>query len=209
MKTKRIVTAPPGQPIDRKAFVLAAVESYERKLTAYALKYYGGAGGDLHAARDAVQFTFLKLCQQSQENLTEKLAPWLYTVCRNRILDDLKGRKRLPVVDQLPAGIDGSPGPADVCERADLLSQLPRLTQSLAESERDVVELWSEGLKPKEIGEVLGRPAGTIRVQLHRAIKTLQQHPDVQHWLERATSRGERQVEKGSGNTISKVGGKR
>ena len=209
MKTKETAAGPPGSQTCQKRFVLAAVESHERKLTAYALKFYGGVGGDLHAARDAVQFTFLRLCQQSPEDISEKLAPWLYTVCRNRILDDLSSRQRQPTIADVQLGVDGSPGPADVCERADLLKQLPRLTQSLAESERDVVELWSEGLTSKAIGVVLERPAGSIRVQLHRAIATLQQHPDVQDWLERATSHDERPVEKSSGKSISKVGGKR
>jgi len=69
-----------------------------------------------------------------------------------------------------------------------------------------VVQLWSEGLRPKEIGEVLDRPPGRVRVQLHRAIKTMKQHPEIQPWLERATSHSELPVDRSPNKTIPKLG---
>lgn len=69
----------------RRKFVLTAFDRYEQRLTAYALRL---RNGDIHAARDAVQQTFLKLCQQAPEAVENKLAAWLYTVCRNRIFDE-------------------------------------------------------------------------------------------------------------------------
>ena len=203
-------TGPPGpsanQP-DARQFVLEAFDRYERQLTSYALKFYGGAGGNLEAAKDAVQFTFMKLCQQSPAAIAPKLAPWLYTVCRNRILDDLaKQNKQSFVPDvgsrQLDPGID----PADVCQRNELFARLPGIVGSLPEAERDVVQLWSEGLRPKEIGEVLDRPPGRVRVQLHRAIKTMKQHPQIQPWLERATSPSELPVDRSPNKTKPKLG---
>ena len=208
-RSKRGQPDPQSTPAQVRDFVLNAFDLYERRLTAYALKYYGGAHGNLDAARDAVQFTFMKLCQQSPAAIACKLAPWLYTVCRNRILDDLaKQNKHRFVSDlgvtQIEAGFD----PADVCQRNELFDRLPSVLASLPVTEREVVELWSEGLKPKEIAEVLDRPPGTIRVQLHRAIQSMKQHPEIQPWLERATSHSETPVDKNFQQPIINVGAK-
>ena len=200
---------PPSTPAQAREFVLDAFDRFERQLTAYALKYYGGTHGNLHAARDAVQFTFLKLCQQPPAAIAHKLAPWLYTVCRNRILDDLaKQNKQRFVADLGGSQLDANFGPADVCQRNELFDRLPTILASLPVNEREVVELWSEGLKPKEIAVVLDRSPGTTRVQLHRAIQSMKQHPEIQPWLERATSCSESPVEKKPQQPVINVGAK-
>ena len=191
--TKSGTKPPEEQGTSRKRFVMQAFERYERQLTAYALRFLGGPGGNLHAARDAVQFTFLKLCQQSPDNVADKLAPWLYTVCRNRIFDELKAnKKRSQLGEDRATKIDSSfPDPAKQLEIDDFLERLPKLLDGLTKTEKETIELWSSGLKPSEIAEVIDRKAGTVRVTLHRAIKKLQQHPEVSHWLERATGQAE------------------
>jgi RNA polymerase sigma-70 factor (ECF subfamily) len=179
----------PDEKASRKQFVIAAFERYERPLTAYAMKFFGGRSGNVHAARDAVQFTFMKLCQQNPEMISDRLAPWLYTVCRNRIFDELKANQKRPQLNDDCASRVGSssPDPAVQLEIDDFLERLPQLLESLSDGEKEVVELWSHGLKPIEIAAVIDKPAGSVRVTLHRGIKKLQQHPEVSHWLERAT----------------------
>ena len=186
-------TTTPDEKASRKRFVMEAFERYERQLTAYALRFFGGPGGNLHAARDAVQFTFLKLCQQNPDKVADKLAPWLYTVCRNRIFDELKAIKKRPQLSEERATqIDSSsPDPASQFEIDDFLARLPKLLDGLTKTEKEVVELWSSGLKPTEIAEVIDKRPGSVRVTLHRSIKKLQQHPKVSHWLERATGQPE------------------
>jgi len=191
--TKTGGAKPPDKTESRKHFVMDAFDRHERKLTAYALRLYGGAGGNMAAARDAVQFTFMKLCQQSPEKIADRLAPWLYTVCRNRIFDEMKSSKRRSQLSEEGATQirSGSLDPASRLEIDDFLERLPRLLEGLSEKEREVVDLWSQGLKPKEIAEVIGKPPGNVRVTLHRGIKKLQRHPEVSPWLERATGQHE------------------
>ena len=212
MPKPRSKTGPPDpSSAQAREFVLDAFDRYERRLTAYALKYYGGPRGNLDAARDAVQFTFMKLCQQSPDAIAHKLAPWLYTVCRNRILDDLVKQNKQCFVTDFDLGAEQTEtsfDPADVCQRNELFDRLPSVLASLPIAEREVVELWSEGLKPKEIAEVLDRPPGTIRVQLHRAIQSMKQHPEIQPWLERATSCSEIPVDKSFQQPVINVGAK-
>lgn len=187
---------PPDETRTRKQFVMDAFDRHERKLTAYAHRLYGGRDGNMAAARDAVQFTFLKLCQQSPERIAERLAPWLYTVCRNRIFDELKSRKKRPQLGEERATqiYSDSLDPLSQLEIDDFLQRLPRLLGGLSGKEREVIELWSQGLKPKEIAEVIDKPPGNVRVTLHRGIKKLQKHPEVSPWLERATGQNETQT---------------
>ena len=191
--TKAGGVKPPDETGSRKQFVIEAFDRHERKLTAYALRLYGGREGNLSAARDAVQFTFLKLCQQSPEKVAGKLAPWLYTVCRNRIFDELKSSKKRPQLSEERASQihSDSHDPANRLEIDDFLQRLPRLLDSVSEKEREVIELWSQGLKPAEIAEVIDKPPGNVRVTLHRGIKKLKKHPEVSPWLERATGQHE------------------
>lgn len=193
MKQAKIKSGPPDEVLSRKAFLMDAFDRYERQLTAYALKFYGGPRGNLHAARDAVQYTFMKLCQQSPSQIADKLAPWLYTVCRNRIFDEMKASKKRSQLDGVQAsGLDSnSMDPAEQLEIDDFLKRLPQLLESLSTGEKEVIELWSHGLKPGEIAEVIDTTPGTVRVRLHRGIKKLQQHPEVSPWLERATGHNE------------------
>lgn len=208
MKMTETDSRPPDQnevKRSRKQFVMQAFERYERQLTAYALRLFGGRDGDMAAARDAVQFTFLKLCQQSPDNVCDKLAPWLYTVCRNRAFDEMKSSKKRPQLGEERATQiqSDSRDPLGQMEIDDFLQRLPKLLESLSEKEKEVIELWSEGLKPSEIAEVLDRPSGNVRVTLHRGIKKLQKHPEVSHWLERATGQHETHQSARNGQAIN------
>src|SRR4029079_3549166 len=77
----------------RRAWVLSALDEFEGKLLRYAQRLLG----NLDEARDVVQFVFLRLCDETPDNLDDRLAQWLHTVCRNRALDVLRagGREKL------------------------------------------------------------------------------------------------------------------
>ena len=49
---------------------------------------------DPDRARDVVQDTFIRLCQQDPGKVRDHLKSWLFTVCRNRALDLLRKDKR-------------------------------------------------------------------------------------------------------------------
>ena len=178
-------TKPDSKPT-HKEFLLDALDRFERPLTAYAKRLLAG---DEHAARDIVQHTFLQLCKQPPQTVANKLAPWLYTVCRNRILDELKSNSRqstssLTGFDTIDANAFD---PAKQFEVDEFLQNLRKLFQGLPQPECEVIELWSHGLDATEIADILKKNQGSVRVNLHRAIKRLKQHPEIANWLERAT----------------------
>jgi len=189
-------TRPISGPVDQQTFVLAAFDRYEPRLTLYASRLYGG---DLHAARDAIQQTFMKLVQQPVEQVAHKVGPWLYTVCRNWVLDDLrrKSRQAKPLRSDFDPIDQTAADPAELLQRQEFLDRIQQQIRTLPEAQRDVMELWTHGLNTREIAEVLDRDAGTVRVHLHRSIKRLRRDPELSTWLARATG----QVESASTET--------
>ena len=62
----------------------ALVDRYERPLLAYAGRMLGG---DWQGAQDAVQETFLRLCREDPAKIESRVAAWLFSVCRTRVID--------------------------------------------------------------------------------------------------------------------------
>ena len=75
----------------RAKWVTTALEEFEGRLTLYASRMLC----DEHKARDVVQETFLRLCRQDRSRLEGHLAPWLYTVCRRLVLDEMRRNGRM------------------------------------------------------------------------------------------------------------------
>ena len=169
-----------------KEFVLSVFDRYQPKLTAYATRR---CRGDVHAAKDAVQHTFMQLCKQRQAAVEQNTAAWLYSTCRNRIVDEHRRAENRN--GSLAPGWDSADAnaidPAVDCEQRDLSKRLRRLVERLPDDQREVIDLWCHGFDSAEIASITEQKPGTVRVKLHRAIKRLQQHPEVLTWLERAT----------------------
>jgi RNA polymerase sigma factor (sigma-70 family) len=169
-------------------WVMEAVDVYELPLLRYARRLLG----DVDLAADAVQHAFVKLCEESQERLEGRVAPWLFRVCRNRALDHLRrsGRERSLLGEgDIAAPIDGQPAsretdPALAVERADLAARLRALLKDLPSPQRETIDLWCEGLTYRQIAEVTGRQEGHVRVLAHRGLTSLRMHPLIRELLQ-------------------------
>ncbi len=176
-----------GKPKNRRKWVIAALEEFESRLTTYAARLLG----DEDLARDAVQHTFLKLCDQSPDELDSRLAAWLYTVCRNKSLDLLRAGGRSESLDDddlEPAGREHDP--ADVVEHDDLHECLRQLVATLPSAQREAIVLWQAGFTYREIGDITNRSEGAARVLVHRALTTLREHPWTRRLLEEESFNG-------------------
>jgi RNA polymerase sigma factor (sigma-70 family) len=175
------MTVDAATPQDRRQWVLAALDQYEGRLTRYAARLLR----DEHAARDAVQHTFLRLCDRPPEAAGQRLACWLFTVCRNKALDLIRKNGRMESL--APAGSADLAGrdddPAERAERAELYVQLRTLVEQLPANQREVIDLWTQGFTYREIAEISGRREGNIRVLVHRALVRLREHPRTRQWL--------------------------
>ena len=169
---------------NRRQQVLAALGQYERPLVRYALRLMG----DDSSARDVVQHTFVRLCEQPVESLNGQLAPWLYTVCRNRAMDLLRRRGRTESLDQSdePSLVGDESDPADTVERDELHARLRDRVAQLPTSQSEAVTLWADGFSYPEIARIMEASEGSIRVLVHRGLTRLRNDPIARQLFDRS-----------------------
>ena len=133
--------------------------------------------GDHHDAEDATERTFLAalaaLDRYRDEGATFR--SWLFRIAHNQLANVLRARSRRQV-DRLdavpePAARDDPAGMAGLAEDS---RRLRAAVASLSSDRRQVIALrFVDGLTAREIGTVLGRSEGAVRVLQHRALREL------------------------------------
>lgn len=135
--------------------------------------------GDHHDAEDATERTFLAalgaIDRFSDEGATFRA--WLFRIAHNELANSLRQRQRRrrrttrledgpePMVDVDPARLVGV---------ADEARRLRSAVSRLSDDRRQVIVLrFVDGLSAREIGVVLGRSEGAVRVLQHRALRDL------------------------------------
>lgn len=162
---------PPGSP--PAAWDMAAVvREFEPRLTRYALHLVG----DLEAARDVVQDTFVALWRSDPRRVADQLGAWLFTVCRNGALDMLRKERPMDPLDSAHALREAAPGPAPT-SRAEQLDDQARLLVALGDlpaRQQEVVRLRFHGeLSYREISQITGLSESNVGVLLHQAVYAL------------------------------------
>jgi RNA polymerase sigma-70 factor (ECF subfamily) len=166
-----------AESVERQRWVLRTLEEFETRLLRFAARLLH----DEESARDAVQHTFPRLCDQSPQHLDGRVGPWLFAVCRNQAVDLLRRRGGESNCDETV--LDDCPDPADAAERADLSECVNRLVDRLPLPQREAVALWSEGFSYRQIAAATGAAEGNVRVMVHRALKSLRQNPALQRLM--------------------------
>ncbi|TQS43863.1 RNA polymerase sigma factor [Cryptosporangium phraense] len=132
--------------------------------------------GNWTLADDATSATFLAAWRRrsSVTLVHDSALPWLLTVATNTIRDERRSlRRRLSLLERLPAP-DPAPDHADdVVERLDDEEQMARLlaaSRDLPTAEREALALcvWS-GVSYADAAEVLGIAEGSVRSRVSRA----------------------------------------
>jgi RNA polymerase sigma-70 factor (ECF subfamily) len=173
----------PGDDPDLDAVVAAQADRaafatlYRRYLDrVYAYAFY--QLGDHHDAEDATERTFLAVMAALPTFRDEgaTFRAWLFRIAHNTVANAHRTRARRRT-EPLPEPFDrAAPNadPAGLVARADELRTVLRAVAQLAEDRRQVVLLrFVDGLSSREIGQVLDRSPGAVRVLLHRALRDL------------------------------------
>jgi RNA polymerase sigma-70 factor (ECF subfamily) len=149
----------------------AIVAAHEQAL----LRYAGGMLRNPHAAEDAVQHAFIKLCDQGFPIAMDPpaLKAWLFRAVHNAAIDQLRQEKRLSALHEKAASDPASdpPAPADPTERRQLV--LDCLTQLPASEQQILLLRLQQGLPYKVISQTTGLPSGTVGRMLHDAVRKL------------------------------------
>ena len=155
--------------------IRSAIDQYQGRLIAFAVRITR----DLESARDVVQDTFVRLCQQDLDAIGDHLPAWLYRVCRNRALDIRRKEGHLEPIDETPEHAAGHSGsdPERLLETADDSSRVLAAVARLPPAQQEVLRLrFQEELSYKEIGAVTGRSVNNVGVMIHTAIRQVRQH---------------------------------
>jgi RNA polymerase sigma-70 factor, ECF subfamily len=144
--------------------------------------YFLGKTGDAEQALDLLQDTFLRACRNM--STLQGLPPgrqrmWLFAVARNLVVDQYRAQATRRSTDAALARAVGDSDTAAPAAEVDVLTRarveaLDHAIQQLPEDLRIVLVLQAvDGRNSTEIGELLGRPPGTVRYQLAEARRRL------------------------------------
>jgi len=152
-------------------WITTAVQRFGRPLTQYAHSLLD----DADRARDVVQDTFVRLCSQRRESVESRLAPWLFTVCRNRAMDVLRKERRMTPLTEEHQAVMGTEPPDPTKESAS--SSIKAALGRLPSAQREVIRLkFLHEMSYREISKVTGLSESHVGVLIHNGIKTLRQH---------------------------------
>ena len=129
---------------------------------------FAGAIVPADRAEDVVQEALAKAHAALVASETEvKLKPWLYTIVRNRALNDLRDE---PAHERLDEDFDGVAQPPEVVARREQLAALIARVKDLPPAQREaLVQRELEGRSHREIGIALGLSPGAVRGLIFRA----------------------------------------
>lgn len=164
------------------------VRRYERELYGYLRRYLG----DSSLADDVFQNTFLQLyIKSSKYEQGRPVRPWLYTIATHQAIDALRRNNRhqaLSLDQTRDEPVDGDvrslmelleargPGPAEQVQGEERRERIRASVERLPEFLRQVVILaYYQGLKYREIADILDIPVGTVKSRLHAALVKLQE----------------------------------
>jgi RNA polymerase sigma-70 factor (ECF subfamily) len=178
--------ADPEMVETREQFIERTLAEFESPLIGYAY----GFVQDVDRARDVVQDTFIRLCNQDVEKVRDGVKGWLFTVCRNRALDVLRKESRMSSLEEATHERTASAvmAPDEEVDQDERISELMTYLDRLSENQKNVILMkFRDGLSYHEIAEATGLSSGNIGFLIHAGLKRLRQllPPDLMEGMER------------------------
>ena len=156
-----------------------------------ALSFINRLVGDQSRTEALGQEAFLRIFKDAKSyQYPRSFTTWFYTIVRNLCKNELRWRSRHPTVS-IEDNLSSSHGGEDSARVGDYLQseatspldemvirerdqRLEKALEMLPEAEREVLILNRfQGLKYREIAEVIGVPVGTVRARIYSALERL------------------------------------
>ncbi len=161
----------------------ALVRRYEGELYGYLRRYLG----DRDLADDVFQNTFLQLYTKIQQYEPGRpVRPWLYAIATNQAIDAMRRQGRHQTIRLHAEGEDAGegalpqlltllesrgPGPLDLLQSEERKQLIRAGVEKLPDFLKQVVILaYYQGLKYKDIADIMAIPVGTVKSRLHTAL---------------------------------------
>jgi RNA polymerase sigma factor (sigma-70 family) len=150
------------------------VDRHAPRLTALARRLLADESEAEDLTQEALLHAYLGLDRLRDP---DRFSSWAYGIALNLARMRLRSRQdgALPLADpdggrRVPDGIRHEPSPEELLETREVWARVQRAVDVLpAEQRRAVLLHYVDGLSCEEIAALLGEPAGTVRVRLHRA----------------------------------------
>jgi len=154
----------------------ALMERYRHRAYALALGFVGNHDD----AMDAVQKAFIRIHRSlGRFRAGEPFFPWFYRIVRNTALNQRRDEARHRGDCPLEWVTEPSqlPSPLQAAEAEQLRERLWAALEALGPELREVFLLYTfQGLKYREIADLLGIPLGTVMSRLHGARRRIREH---------------------------------
>lgn len=161
----------------------ALVRRYEGELYGYLRRYLG----DRDLADDVFQNTFLQLyTKMHRYEAGRPVRPWLYAIATNQAIDALRRQGRHPMLRLHVEAEDADesdlpnlytllssrePGPVEQLHDEERKQLIRASVEKLPDFLKQVVILaYYQGLKYKDIADIMAIPVGTVKSRLHTAL---------------------------------------
>lgn len=157
---------------DPDRIFLDALERYERPLIRFAQTYTR----EIEDARDVVQDVFMKFSQNIHLIDPERIAPWLFTACRNRALDLHRKNRRIVAMDTETLELEPDPvaGPLESIENSETAAALHKMVNELPARQRQAVWLkFITNLSYQEISQVMETSIGNVGYLIHHGVAAM------------------------------------
>ncbi len=130
--------------------------------------------GHRAASEDLVQEVFVRILKYRAGYLGgSRFTVWMFQIARNAHVDYLRKRKETAGLDEQFAETPGSePLPEQRFEIEEEAALVRKALERLPAQKREILVLFRfQDLKLREIAELLNCQVGTVKVQIHRALK--------------------------------------
>ncbi len=146
-------------------------ERYFPRVYAYCLRRVEHA----EAAEDLTSLIFTRALTHLHEYRGGSAAAWLFRIAHNAVANHYRDRRAHVSLERSALELaDESGAPGEGIEQAEQQQAMRDLMAGLPDDQRELLALKLAGeLTAEEIGVVLGKKAGAVRVELHRIIKRL------------------------------------
>jgi len=143
------------------------------------LRYSLSLGLSIHDAEEVIQEVFLALFRHLHLDRSRKnLRGWLFRVARNLTLKQRLANQTLGQRTEADSTVaeehaDPAPGPEEQLSAAQRQIQLLAVVKALPQNDQECLRLRAEGLRYREIAEVLGMSLGAVSISLTRSLARL------------------------------------
>jgi len=132
--------------------------------------------GNRSISEDLVQEVFIRILKYRQGYQSQgRFAIWMYQIARNAHVDFLRKQKgEIPLDEQWKEAPGAEPAPESRLQTDQEVSLIRKALDRLPANKREILMLSRfQNLKLREIAELLGCQVGTVKAQVHRALKDL------------------------------------